>query len=905
MQPNEIIAYYSRRDIQKAIWESAKDREVAVRVNESFAKRPDTIEMPGDVADWARKGATSFHISEERWVTPLDLKTGMTKKQLDELRNGWDLIIDIDTAFWEYAKQTAYFVVEALRFHDIKYIGTKFSVSGDTPILILNKGKISLLPIVEVISLLKNGAKLKTLSLQNNKLEFSKIYNYLEHSDRLYEVLHENSKMPLKVTGHHSVFILKEGKIMQAKVSELKQGDFLVTFNANKNPIVTPVKYTENHFQFSKKLLKRKIKITKGLMRLIGYYLSEGHVTNIINQVGFSFNKNEKGHIADCTKLLLSVTKRHISIRHPNAGSTQILIHSKEWASFFENLCGKKKNKHIPEFAWNLPKPLFMELLKGYIRGDGYKLGKYHIAIKSVAHKLITELLWLCKLNGISCSLSCEQNKPHKLPQGNIFKGSFVYILNIPKSELNLQEFFRGRNKFSPFPRDRTFPVDGLKRVYLQIKPKFFNYHRLEQVTLRKKRANAERIWNVIKWFKRFNSNEFDAHSKEIIANYELLLDSDVGILQVKSITKKSSAKVYDISVKGTEAFFGNYYPLLLHNSGNKGFHIAVPFEAFPDEVNGIKTKDLFPESLRVIAAYLQNMIKGHLSEAILSKEHISQIAEKAGKRIDELILDGSFDPFKIVDIDTVLISSRHMFRAPYSLHEKAGLVSLPIKQDEILTFEKEKAKPFAVKPVLKFIDREAAKQNEASSLIIQAFDWDKKAKRDGRAEDKLNLAAERKKSSGIEDEKIVVKEECFPPCMKKILSSKLDDGKKRALFLLLKFLIHCGWSWEDIEKKLYEWNNNHSEPLRENYVLEQINWHKKQKIIVLPPNCDKVEYYKELQFCSPLPLCSKIRNPVNFAKINAKRWASIEANQQREKEKDERRAKRAKRAPRSPKKSE
>ncbi|MDI6738366.1 MAG: hypothetical protein QME12_07695, partial [Nanoarchaeota archaeon] len=290
MQSNEIIAYYSRRDIQRAIWESAKDREVAVRVNEYFAKRPDTIEMSGDVAEWARKGATSFHISEERWANPLNLQTGLVKKQLDELRIGWDLIIDIDTPFWEYAKLTAYYVVEALKFHNIECFGVKFS--------------------------------------------------------------------------------------------------------------------------------------------------------------------------------------------------------------------------------------------------------------------------------------------------------------------------------------------------------------------------------------------------------------------------------------------------------GNKGFHISVPFEAFPEEVDGVITKDLFPESLRVIVAYLQNMIKGHLSSAILEKEHISQIAEKVGKTIKDMTTSGVFDPFKIVVIDNVLISSRHMFRAPYSLHEKAGLVSLPIKAEEIMDFQKEKAKPFAVNPLLKFIDRTMVKPNEASSLIMQAFDWYKKSKK-------------------------------------------------------------------------------------------------------------------------------------------------------------------------------
>ena len=36
-------------------------------------------------------------------------------------------------------------------------------------------------------------------------------------------------------------------------------------------------------------------------------------------------------------------------------------------------------------------------------------------------------------------------------------------------------------------------------------------------------------------------------------------------------------------------------------------------------------------------------------------------------------------DVEKFLEIDTVLISSRHLYRMPYSLHEKSGLVSLPI----------------------------------------------------------------------------------------------------------------------------------------------------------------------------------------------------------------------------------
>ena len=100
--------------------------------------------------------------------------------------------------------------------------------------------------------------------------------------------------------------------------------------------------------------------------------------------------------------------------------------------------------------------------------------------------------------------MSFEQNKEHKLPQGTIFNGSLVYLLRIPKSELDIIEFNRKRNKFSPHAGDRLFPVDGLKEIYKQIKPKMFNVHRIEQMTLSKRNANLRRIKKVLDWFNEF-----------------------------------------------------------------------------------------------------------------------------------------------------------------------------------------------------------------------------------------------------------------------------------------------------------------------------------------------------------------------------------------------------------------
>src|SRR3989344_9489001 len=116
---NPLLKYYSRKDIQQELLRLSKNREIAVNFSDKgFGKRPDILQYENDILELVKKGATSFHFSEEHWTNPLLLKPGMTKNELDKLRTGFDLILDIDGPF-EYSQIAAYLVVEALKFHNI------------------------------------------------------------------------------------------------------------------------------------------------------------------------------------------------------------------------------------------------------------------------------------------------------------------------------------------------------------------------------------------------------------------------------------------------------------------------------------------------------------------------------------------------------------------------------------------------------------------------------------------------------------------------------------------------------------------------------------------------------------------------------------------------------------------
>ncbi len=296
---------------------------------------------------------------------------------------------------------------------------------------------------------------------------------------------------------------------------------------------------------------------------------------------------------------------------------------------------------------------------------------------------------------------------------------------------------------------------------------------------------------------------------------------------------------------------FHNIKNFGLKFSGGSGVHIGIPFESFPENVHNQETKLLFPEGVRVIATYLKNLISEPLSKRILELSTIEEISKATNKKKSELLEKDKFNPFLVLEIDSILISNRHMYRAPYSINEKKSLVSIPLTLQQLKTFELKQAKIENVKVDLDFLP--TIKKQEASSLIIQAFDSVQKKQETP----SLNRA--------YDIPKIKIKEELFPPCIVHGLNG-LEDGKKRFLFILLNFLKKSGYDYDQIEIIIEKWNKKNKQPLKQGYINSQISWHKHQKEDILPPNCNNKSYYSDINICKQDNWCKFIKNPVNYS---------------------------------------
>ena len=285
--------------------------------------------------------------------------------------------------------------------------------------------------------------------------------------------------------------------------------------------------------------------------------------------------------------------------------------------------------------------------------------------------------------------------------------------------------------------------------------------------------------------------------------------------------------------------------------TGGKGFHIGVPWEAIPKEIMLEPTTDLYPELARTIGEYLKWKTQKKFRDELLRHWDNETIAERVGQSVEAIKTDGETDPWKVVELDPVLISTRHLFRMPYSLNRKSFLVSVPVAPAELDGFRKEMAAPGRIKADRGFI-REC-QPGEAEVLLIKASEWHSK-----------RVRQERKSPAKRFTIRKTVPEKHFPPCIKSVLSG-LSDGKKRSVFVLINFMRKMNWSWENIENGLLEWNKKNQNPLPDSYVISQLRYAKNRGTTPLPPNCNNIAYYKSLGICNPDRFCSNIKNPVTY----------------------------------------
>ena len=357
------------------------------------------------------------------------------------------------------------------------------------------------------------------------KSAFKKVRGVFRHRvSHIYEIHYLGGI--IRTTGNHSVFVRTRQGVKAKPVRELKTGEalvdipFKVQFSGSRMPLIRSHTFPSlNDFyldlpvsnvavlrdayedaqaagtmrqysqianaanvslgtvqswhggRFGPRLLQTElaenlpgfVAATPELTRLLGYYTAEGYARK---EVDFCFGTHEKGYHKDLQEKMLAVfnAKAKVII---TGSRTNIVYSSKLLADFFSGECGKgAHNKHVPSWLFEAPRELFLEFLRGYLRGDGHKLEgrKKGYQATSVSKQLILELNWICRMHGIKTSITTFTAKAGRMIKGkSINKESKAWRLLIGSSSDPFSETAkRSRNIKRPIVREvLRVPFDG------------------------------------------------------------------------------------------------------------------------------------------------------------------------------------------------------------------------------------------------------------------------------------------------------------------------------------------------------------------------------------------------------------------------------------------------------------
>jgi len=194
--------------------------------------------------------------------------------------------------------------------------------------------------------------------------------------------------------------------------------------------------------------MPRSINITEDFCRLLGYYVSEGSVSNYGKgySTRFSFSKNETSYISDLCNILDSIgvnyyTTTQESVTHVGVKSTPLSLFIADTLG-----CGRGANaKGLPEFIYFAPRKMKEEFLSGYFRGDGSFIPKIGMVQAGTASRLLAAGLDILLLSmGYVMTLTESTHSPSVI-EGRTVKGGLLYSLVSKKeTQYNGLAFFSG-----------------------------------------------------------------------------------------------------------------------------------------------------------------------------------------------------------------------------------------------------------------------------------------------------------------------------------------------------------------------------------------------------------------------------------------------------------------------------
>jgi len=218
------------------------------------------------------------------------------------------------------------------------------------------------------------------------------------------------------------------------KARDLRTGDYLI-FAVNKQ-------------------IKDNSIYTKEVMRLLGYYLSEGYSSAQGSVVAFAFNKNEVENIKETKYLLEKIVGKKAKER-TRGSVTEVYVCSRKLFRFLYSTAGRyARYKSLAKEVMILPFEKQWEMISTYLKGDGdfYRRREKEsetYRITTASRNLAIQIQEILARGGIFASIR-EIYKKNCVIEGRKIKDSKMYLISYKLSRKH--KFVRRSAKYFLVP---------------------------------------------------------------------------------------------------------------------------------------------------------------------------------------------------------------------------------------------------------------------------------------------------------------------------------------------------------------------------------------------------------------------------------------------------------------------
>ncbi len=603
------------------------------------------------------------------------------------------------------------------------YLELNASVSKNTPILVKVDNKIKRTTFEELDKVYfkkindkssKKTDNLEVLTSDNNyKTKWAKTSQIIRHKVNKILKVHVEGGGIIELTGNHSIMLLGENGLYSKKASEIKTGDYFLSFVSQLHGTSKHLDLTEFHplDKTSRVEVIDEIPLTNSTAWALGLYTAEGAIgfrNGTSGQTIYTLANHETQFIqkiedfAKYLKINIYQNLTSSGFDRSKLSATQLRLLNTQLAKFIKNNFydgegHRAGNKIIPNFIYDSNLSDREEYLKGLSDGDGSGDWNNVVRISSVSNKLLTDVNWLARISGIESSIFKKEARL-------IWKGR----MNWKKSDLIQSDII----------------INLLNKIENKIN---YNWkYELRHQLYEKKERISKRF--IVKILENINKDNLTEIEEKIVETLRKLASSDLYPVKVKKIEIVDyDDYVYDVSVPNNETFFAGNIPILLHNSDERGIDVVrqkvkdfartkaignVPFKViFLDEADALtkeaqqalrRTMENYSNTCRFIMScnYSSRIIDPIQSRCVifrfklLEKKDISSVIKKIADNEKITMSPDSFE--------TLYELSEGDCRRAINLLQATSAISLSINSD-ILQMISSSTKPADIKVVLDY----------------------------------------------------------------------------------------------------------------------------------------------------------------------------------------------------------